>query len=289
MREFSPPPYVSRGGSLLRSLGAMAQAGGQYFKGIHLESLRQKRLAEAETRRRTIQQEDRKYNEERYEKQRADRKEDSEAAMQAAEKSNRRRLADAADYRKDNPSHKGVVQAVGPDGVLRYYKQNTNGDLEPTDLSPASSLKQGKGPGGKPQNATQLKVEGYLSRMENASKLITEVPYDSSGIQGFTDKMLTKSDATNAMASSEGQQYKTLAAEWIRAKLRKESGAVIGVEEMAEEFRTYFPQPGDKEDVIKYKAKLRKHAEESLRLEAGKGGGMSKPALSYVEKYLNGG
>jgi hypothetical protein len=52
--------------------------------------------------------------------------------------------------------------------------------------------------------------------------------------------------------------------------LRKESGAAIGVQEEAEEFRTYFPVPGDSAAVIKQKAEARQRANQGMIQSAGK-------------------
>jgi hypothetical protein len=60
------------------------------------------------------------------------------------------------------------------------------------------------------------------------------------------------------------QQYEQAAQAWIRAKLRKESGAAIGVDEMNQEYRTYFPQIGDTADVIAQKANARTIAYEAF-------------------------
>ncbi len=65
-------------------------------------------------------------------------------------------------------------------------------------------------------------------------------------------------------------QYRNAAMAWIRAKLRKESGAAIGEDEARSEYETYFPLPNDKPDVIKQKRQLRKIAEDEMRMSAGK-------------------
>jgi len=57
--------------------------------------------------------------------------------------------------------------------------------------------------------------------------------------------------------------------DWVRAKLRKESGAVIGPKEMQDEIITYFPQPGDSAAVIKQKAESRRAAERAMSISAG--------------------
>jgi hypothetical protein len=63
--------------------------------------------------------------------------------------------------------------------------------------------------------------------------------------------------AVRVGGTPEQQQYLNAADNWITANLRKESGAVIGAEEKANEYRKYFPIAGDSGAVIEQKAKLR--------------------------------
>lgn len=65
------------------------------------------------------------------------------------------------------------------------------------------------------------------------------------------------------------QQYRQASENWVRANLRKESGAVIGSDEMADEIRTYFPQPGDSLEVIQQKQLARKVTQDAMKTSAG--------------------
>ncbi len=65
-------------------------------------------------------------------------------------------------------------------------------------------------------------------------------------------------------ATEEQQRYLNAAQNWVTANLRKESGAAIGVEEMAKDYAKYFPMPLDKPAVIADKARLRKEAEKGM-------------------------
>ena len=67
----------------------------------------------------------------------------------------------------------------------------------------------------------------------------------------------------------EQQRYKQAADNWIRANLRKESGAVIGADEMAAEYATYFPMPGDDPSTIAQKAEARKVTTQAMIKNAG--------------------
>ena len=69
--------------------------------------------------------------------------------------------------------------------------------------------------------------------------------------------------------SAEQQQVDQARRNFISAVLRKESGAVIGPVEYANEERKYFPQLGDDEKTIKQKQEARDLAIEALKAEAG--------------------
>jgi hypothetical protein len=66
------------------------------------------------------------------------------------------------------------------------------------------------------------------------------------------------------------QQYDQAAQDWIRAKLRKESGAAIGKDEMVQEYNTYFPQVGDSPEKLAQKAESRRVATLGMQKSAGK-------------------
>jgi hypothetical protein len=69
--------------------------------------------------------------------------------------------------------------------------------------------------------------------------------------------------------TKEQQAYKQAADNWIRANLRKESGAAIPPEEMALEYETYFPMPGDTDLVIQQKAEARDVTTQAMIKNAG--------------------
>ena len=87
--------------------------------------------------------------------------------------------------------------------------------------------------------------------------------------------------AGRVMSSSAQQQYGQAQADWVRAKLRKESGAVIGPQEMQDEISTYFPKLGDGPDVIRQKTEARLIAQEAMRRNAG-------PALNTMPEESKG-
>lgn len=76
--------------------------------------------------------------------------------------------------------------------------------------------------------------------------------------------------AQNFATSSVRQQYENAQQNWVRANLRAESGAAIGVDEMKKEIQTYFPQVGDSKEKIEQKAKLRESTENAMKTRAGR-------------------
>ena len=106
---------------------------------------------------------------------------------------------------------------------------------------------------------------GYFNRMIGAEENIDKLgDFNSASVwEKFRG-------LTNITASPELQQYRQAADDWIRAKLRKESGAVIAASEMAKEYQIYFPQIGDSQAVISQKKAARITAENSMKISSGK-------------------
>jgi len=75
----------------------------------------------------------------------------------------------------------------------------------------------------------------------------------------------------NFMVSENYQQLKNAQEDFLKAILRKESGATITDEEMASYGPIYFPQPGDSQQVIEQKRRNRERQVEAMKFTAGKG------------------
>lgn len=80
----------------------------------------------------------------------------------------------------------------------------------------------------------------------------------------------------NKQLPPDAQQYFQQAQDWVRAKLRKESGAAIGAQEMLNEVSTYFPLPGDGQKTLDAKARSRQVAIEAMKIAAGAPGDNAK-------------
>jgi hypothetical protein len=104
--------------------------------------------------------------------------------------------------------------------------------------------------------------------MKAAEDVFTDLEKAGTVALGVTDKMAVDTDFEGWKLTAPEQRLLQAQRDWVRAKLRKESGAVIGPEEMAAEIRTYFPQPFEDKETAAQKKKARKQAEEQLRITA---------------------
>lgn len=108
-----------------------------------------------------------------------------------------------------------------------------------------------------------VKANAIIDQLETSGGLPTEFTSIAGGVPLFGSYLQRKA------MTPEQQKYKQAADNWIRANLRKESGAVIGADEMEAEYNTYFPQPGDLPENIAQKAEARKTTTEAMIKNAG--------------------
>lgn len=155
-------------------------------------------------------------------------------------------------------------------------------DLPQVTPAPAAEQKPAEQPAQfveKPPTEGQAKAAGFHDRMISAQAELSSLgDYDPIA---STEAAL---GATNVTATAEKQRFNQAANDWIRAKLRKESGAVIGDEEMAAEYRTYFPVYGDSKEVIEQKARARKVAEDAMLRDADPGYRKAAVGSTEVQK-----
>ena len=156
------------------------------------------------------------------------------------------------------------------DGV--FYVSRIPGKPAIPILGPGGTPLKGAAAGGKPTESEQ-NAAGFAQRMERVTGIIdalptTATPGMGSAIAGAIP--FVGGVAQRGIQSADTQRYQQAANDWIRAKLRKESGAAIGKDEMESEYKTYFPQVGDSPEVIAQKADARRVATEAMKISAGK-------------------
>jgi hypothetical protein len=155
-----------------------------------------------------------------------------------------------------------------PEGMM-YVPKTPGGAAMPVTGPGGQPL---RGSGGTPTEG-QSNAAGYAQRMELAESIINRLPAGSQPGAGtriaeavpFVGGALARS-----VQSPETQMYDQAAMDWIRAKLRKESGAVIGEQEARDEYATYFPMVGDTPQKIQQKAETRRVATLAMQKTAGK-------------------
>lgn len=127
-----------------------------------------------------------------------------------------------------------------------------------------------------PGSVEERLAASYGQRMALADQLLSQIGkegYPTTGTDLAKSLPLIGDWAGRQAMNDKQQQYSQAQADWVRAKLRKESGAAIGSDEMAKEIETYFPKPGDTPAVIAQKAQARQIANEAMKMAAGKAGG----------------
>ena len=164
---------------------------------------------------------------------------------------------------------RGGFQIKETEGGGLAYVPTTPGGLAQPVMGPGGPL---RGAGGTPTEG-QSNAAGFAQRMELAEGILSRLPPGSQPGAGtriaeavpFVGGALARSGQSPAT-----QQYDQAAQDWIRAKLRKESGAAIGVDEMKQEYATYFPMVGDTPEKIAQKAEARRVVTLGMGKSAGR-------------------
>lgn len=138
---------------------------------------------------------------------------------------------------------------------------------------------------GTQSNEGERTSAGYLARMREAERIIGGLPAEAQrpgGIEAIADTILPNGRVQRAIgraaSSPERQMARQAQEDWVRAKLRKESGAVIADDEMQREIETYFPQPGDSDAVIVQKQQARRMAERQMEISSGRAEPEARPS-----------
>jgi len=160
-------------------------------------------------------------------------------------------------------------------------QQQSREDRLSQNQSAAADREQRRLEGRKPTESEQ-KAAGFSQRMELSNQLINEleskiiqkgqdpnIMFPTPTSQAFGAIPFVGDYARTKVTSTEQQQYRQAQENWVRANLRKESGAVIGADEMNAEIRTYFPQPGELPETIAQKQLARQVTQEAMKTAAG--------------------
>jgi hypothetical protein len=104
----------------------------------------------------------------------------------------------------------------------------------------------------KPQSDTQSAANLYANRLSQANQIIDTVGTKFADVSTAGSRFLP-----TFLQSSERQQYEQAKKNFVTAVLRRESGAAISDSEFKTANEQYFPQPGDKPEVLANKTALR--------------------------------
>lgn len=117
----------------------------------------------------------------------------------------------------------------------------------------------------------ESKAGGFADRMTQSGALVDK--YGNAGLSAF-DQSITNSPyvpgfVANSVVGEDFQKYDQARRDFINAQLRRESGAVISPEEFDNANKQYFPQPGDKPEVLEQKRKNRETVINAMIRDAG--------------------
>lgn len=174
---------------------------------------------------------------------------------------------------KELGTFKGVAKGAGEGTSPTSYKE---WQLAGSPGTYADWLKEANV---KAPTSAQQTVAEYAARIEQAEPTLESLESNIAGMNQLTYSATW--DKPASFQSSEMQQYMQAARNFINAKLRRESGAVISPTEFSEARKQYLPQPGDSEETLKLKKQNRDLVFASLKKAAGN-------AYSSVSDLLGG-
>jgi hypothetical protein len=163
---------------------------------------------------------------------------------------------------------KGSLMSVAPGNTV--IDKNTFQPVYQAPNKPGADTKFSEGATKAANFANMMEQsEGALETLAPKDAQGKLLPLESPvGFVGSVREGVLPEGAANTMRGGPYQQYRQAAMQWVRAKLRKESGAAISTPEFEGEFHTYFPQYGDGPAVIKQKKLARDQALRGMKAES---------------------
>jgi hypothetical protein len=165
------------------------------------------------------------------------------------------------------------VPVTLPDGSTGYVQPgNRGGPAAPVvgqDGKPVVKPNENKA-----LTEAQAKAATFKSQMEAAEKELAGVPIDMTNLWRQADVAMA-GGMLNVAASPAAQRAKQAQEQWSESFLRFKTGAAATADEVRGNVRTFFPQPGDKPDVIEQKKRMRQQAIQDISFAAS-----GKPAAT---------
>lgn len=144
--------------------------------------------------------------------------------------------------------------------------------LQPGQQLPDGITAASSSSGGQPTEG-ERNAAGFYGRMRESASILDSLEPTGKPTLGTTAASsvpIVGGYIERKSMTPDQQRYKNAADAWIRAKLRKESGAAIGKDEAESEYKTYFPVVGDDKATVAQKAKLRAEAAKEMRISGGR-------------------
>ncbi len=127
---------------------------------------------------------------------------------------------------------------------------------------------------------------GFYARADAANQILSEL--DALGTDQAQNIAKSIPVVGNYFLDPDFQRLNQAQENFLFAVLRKESGAVIGPDEISTYGKVYFPVPGDSPQVIQQKKKARELAVQALQIGSGRGadklGGQADPQATTTKR-----
>lgn len=131
--------------------------------------------------------------------------------------------------------------------------------------------KAAKAGAAKPLTEGQAKARGFLGTMQQAEGVMAQFMKENNAPplskRALTIYLNSPSWMTSTLLNKQERQYIQALEQWTRAKLRKESGATIGADEIRGEMQTYIPSSDEDAQTRRQKNEARLMAQKGLRIE----------------------
>lgn len=157
------------------------------------------------------------------------------------------------------------MAAVNPvTGQTELVQFGNKGGAKPTGFKPALDAK--------PPTEAETKAGFYAGNMRSASSVLNQLEKEGLDMSKLGNQVDTAaaSGMTNIVASPRAQQARQAQNQWAEQMLRMQTGAAATQDEITRTVATYFPKPGDSQEVVTQKHDMRKQAEQGVFAASGR-------------------
>lgn len=182
-------------------------------------------------------------------------------------------------FEKEQADKPQIVTVQNGDVVAVKPREGTGSIVTGPDGQPLNK-------GEKPLTESQGKATGMALRAQTAHDTLMKLENAGTMTPGYIKRSAEAvpfvgeglGTLTNWTQSGNQQKVEQAQRDFVNAALRVESGAAISQSEFDNAKKQYFPQPGDSKAVIEQKRKNRETEIASLKIQAGPGSKVIKPA-----------